>query len=189
MSKSEQIRYYVLRKIKYLYENTDQGAVRGMLANLRHGIGKEPGELPELWGAVFDGIPEELIGTKAPSDAEWAIYTAVTLYAMHQQGNEECVHTDAVSIGKAAAELVKSDDDTERILNRMKLIATAVTPSDLAYHLRGIIQLLKGETVKLDYAELAAELYLFRFPDNANSIRIQWGRDFYRKLNAKENEK
>lgn len=185
LNKAELIRSYVSDKIKYLYQNTEQGSVRGTLANLRHGIGKVPGELPELWGILFDRLPEELCGTGTPSPAEWAVYTAMTLYAMHQQGNEECVHTENISIGGAAAELSHNDDDIVRLLNRMRLIATAVSPEDLSYHLRGLIQLLKGESIKLDYAKLAEELFLFRFPETANRIRIQWGRDFYRVLNVR----
>lgn len=188
MSIHNQIHQYVSQKIAYLRSIANQGAGRGILANLRRGVGKSPGELPELWGVVFDRMPDELFGQEGPSDAEWAVYTALTLYAMHQQGNEENMHTHDVSIGTAAACLVKSEDDTDRILKRLNLIATANTPVDLAYHLRGLIQLLKGESAKLDYARLAKELYLFRYPDAANEIKIAWGRDFYHKINQKEKE-
>ena len=54
---------------------------------LRRGIGKMPGDIPELWNILFDGLPEELMSKVGdPSYAEWSIYTALTLYALHQQG-------------------------------------------------------------------------------------------------------
>ena len=156
-----------------------------MLANMRRGVGKAPGELPELWGLIFDRMPEELLGNQGHSDAEWAVYSALTLYALHQQGSEESVQAADISVGSAAACLVKSEDDTDRILKRLNLVATAVLQADLAYHLRGLIQLLKGESAKLDYARLAKELYLFRYPESANDIKLSWGRDFYRQINHK----
>lgn len=156
-----------------------------MLANMRRGVGKTPGELPELWGLIFDRMPDELLGNQRHSDAEWAVYSALTLYALHQQGSEESVQAADISVGTAAACLVKSEDDTDRILKRLNLVATAVSQNDLAYHLRGLIQLLKGESAKLDYARLAKELYLFRYPESANEIKLSWGRDFYRQINHK----
>lgn len=35
-----------------------------MLAQLRHGIAREPGSLPEIWSITLDGIPEEFSQTR-----------------------------------------------------------------------------------------------------------------------------
>lgn len=94
-----------------------------------------------------------------------------------------------MSIGRAASRLVKNEDDTQRILNRLNLVVTSVSPEDLAYHLRGVVQLLKNEKIPLDYAKLAKELYLFYDQERAGAIKLSWGRDFYRyKSNKKEND-
>lgn len=185
MSRHDLIFRYTASKIAYIESIRTQSAGRAMLANMRRGVGKAPGELPELWGLIFDRMPEELLGNQVHSDAEWAVYSALTLYALHQQGSDENVHASGISIGAAATKLIKSEDDTDRILKRLNLVATAVSQADLAYHLRGLIQLLKGESAKLDYARLAKELYLFRYPDAANEIKLTWGRDFYRQINHK----
>ena len=161
------------------------------MANLRHGIGKRPGEIPELWGMIFDNIPAELMGHNAASNAEWAIYTALTLYALHQQSNDTNMNQKDMSVGRAAARLVKNEDDTKRILNRLNLVVTSVSPEDLAYHLRGVVQLLKSENIPLDYARLAKELYLFYNQEWAGDIKLSWGRDFYSELHKpkeKEND-
>jgi len=184
MSKRDEVYCYVKWKIEYIYSLADQGTGKGMLAILRRGIGKEPGELPELWGMIFEKMPDEIIDVKA----EWAVYTALTLYALHQQGNDENVHADGVSFGTAASALVQNKDETDRILKRLNLVATASSMKDLSYHLRGIIQLLKGSDAKLDYARLAKELYLFRYPEEANRIRLSWAREFYRQYNKNEKE-
>ena len=195
MSKSDQIYEYIFSKIKHIRNISDTGTGREIMANLRHGIGKKPGEMPELWGMIFDGIPAELTGYRKASHAEWAVYTALTLYALHQQGNDAkendtCMNQNDISIGRAAARLVNDEEDIKRILNRLNLVVTAVSPEDLAYHLRGLIQLLKSKKIALDYAKLAKELYLFYHPEYAEEIKLSWGRDFYAelyKLNQKEN--
>ena len=179
MSKSEQVFMYTASKLEYIRSISDTGVGKGLMANLRHGIGKKPGELPELWGMIFDRIPNELTGRKEASYAEWAIYTALTLYALHQQGSDVNMNQKDLSVGRAAANLVKNEDDTKRVLNRLNLVVTAVSPEDLAYHLRGLIQLLKNEDIPLDYARLAKELYRFHNDESASSIKLSWGRDFY----------
>lgn len=72
-----------IRRLQSLSEHPRRAA----LANLRRGVGRAPGELPELWGSFLADMPEEFFGRGgAPSEAEWAVYLALTLYALHQQG-------------------------------------------------------------------------------------------------------
>ena len=68
---------------------------RAWLAELRRGVGHQPGDLPALWGSFLQELPKELWGRETaagecrePSEAEWAVYLALTLYALHQQGEE-----------------------------------------------------------------------------------------------------
>ena len=64
MSDTEKfIRKYVKMRIKSL-ENRDSSTVKARLARLRHGAGKIPGELPELWGEFLAGMPEEFLSRK-----------------------------------------------------------------------------------------------------------------------------
>lgn len=179
MSKSDQVYAYTASKIKYLQSIADTGSGKGFLAELRHGIGKNPGELPSLWCIIFDGMPEELLGKSGSSYAEQAVYTALTLYALHQQGNSESMNRPDISIGKAAYHIAKNEDDEQRIINRLNLVVTAVSADDASRQLRGLVQLLKSESVPLDYALLAKQLYLFNYPDSAAEIKLSWGRDFY----------
>lgn len=187
MSRSDMVYSYTERKIKYLESIADTGAGKGIMAELRRGTGKKVGELPELWGIVFDRMPEELLGKNEPSFAEWAVYTALTLYALHCQGSDESMHKKDISFGSAVSQLVENEDDYQRIINRLNIVATSVTQEDISYHLRGIIQLLKNKGIKLDYARLAKELYLFD-SDYSFKIKLSWARDFYRCRNNKKDE-
>ena len=53
MSKIDDVRNYTYRQIQFLIRQKETSVGKAMLANLRRGIGKTPGELPELWGAFL----------------------------------------------------------------------------------------------------------------------------------------
>lgn len=192
---TQQIYGYTLGKIKYLHGMAGTGSGRGMMAVMRRGVGKYPGEIPELWGMIFNNMPDELFESgeiifpeREASYVEWAVYTALTLYALHQQGNEKLMHSENVSIGKAASMLVKDEDDEERICRRLGLVVTAASPKDLAYHLRGLIRLLSDQAIAIDYARLAKELYLMNYEESSRNVKLAWGRDFYNRKKAKKTE-
>jgi len=163
-----------------------------MLAKLRRGIGKQPGELPELLEVFLEGMPEEMYGKDGkPSYAEWAIYTALTLFALHQQGKDHPMsiagnaekNVAGNSLGAAAGQLVRRDMERESaIKRRFDAIATANDFTELAYHARGLLNLLRAEDIPLDYPRLAEDLYWYQFDEKKNRIRLRWGEDYYRNI-------
>ena len=163
---------------------------RAMLAKLRRGIGKQPGELPELFEILFSDMPAELYGQgDEPSYAEWAIYTALTLFALHQQGKDRPMSVGEKiegkntgnSLGAAVGTLVKQDREREAaIKRRFDAVLTANEFTEFSHHARGLIQLLKAEDITLDYPRLAEDLYWYQFDENRNRIRLRWGEDYYR---------
>ncbi len=74
-------------------------------------------------------------------------YTALTLYALHQQGYDaksQHMHTDeGVSLGKAMYRLAASYDGDpnaeQRVVQKMRMLATSVDVKELSHHLRGIV--------------------------------------------------
>ena len=172
---------------------------RAELAKLRRGIGRQPGDLPELWGAFLQGMPESFQGGgNGPSHEEWAVYLALTLYALHQQSNETtCVDQPGWTLGRAVRRLAEQQarasgqDWTESsVLRRFNALATAEEITEISHHLRGMIQLLRAAKeengcIPLDYAQLAADLYGLqctdpRFAQVPAKVRLQWGQDLYR---------
>lgn len=191
MQIDKEVQRCAYQKLAYLEGMKHEGAQKAQLAKLRRGVGKEPGELPELWGLLFEDVPEELLGRngREASPAEWALYQALTHYALHRQGSESTMQKKDVSLGKAAAQLCESKEDEERILRRFKPLVTAQSREELAGHLRGLVQLLSAKGIGLDYALLAKHLYLFQREETLESVRLTWGRDFYRELDKyKEKE-
>ena len=184
-SMQRQIEDYMRRRLSDFASDPNAGRVRAQLAMLRRGVGRKPGDMPDLWGLLFADMPEEMMSrTAEPTAAEWAAYTALTLYATHQQGteiNRQNMHTcqDAGRLGKAVARLVKNADDRERIARRFNAFATASDMTEAAHHLRGLIQLLRVEEIPLNYIRLAGDLYRFENPEYAPDVRLSWGQDFY----------
>lgn len=170
------------RRIEHLLRHRETGSGKATLANLRRGIGKAPGELPELWGIIFRDMPEELLSQYGnPSPAEWAIYIALTMFALHQQGTAEPVHTEKISLGRAYGKLRKeqTEDEEERLLRRFNQVVTASDLPELSHYLRGMIQLLRTDGIGLDYAQLASDLYLYQSPQTRMRVQMKWGQDFY----------
>jgi CRISPR system Cascade subunit CasB len=83
-------------------------------------------------------------------------------------------------LGIAVRRLVRSDEDEQRIKRRFDAAVTAQSLAEFSYHLRGLVQLLKAADIPLDYPQLTAELFWLQFPDVRDSVRLNWGRDFYR---------
>lgn len=196
MSKKTEIENFVGRKIHILQAEADSGSGKAMLANLRRGIGHEPGELPQLFGILLADMPEDFwsksgIATKE----EWVCYAVLTLYALHQQGYDagsQPMHTDEeVSMGKAMYRLLaafEGDPNAEqRIVQKLRTLATSVDMKELSHHLRGIVQLLKSNGISINYKRLAGDLYEMQFPDGKRQVCLRWGQDFYGGRDKKDN--
>lgn len=182
MGQYEKVKAFTAGKIRRLLDMPD-AASRAALANLRRGIGHAPGELPQIWGEFLADMPEEMQGERDASPAEWAVYTALTMFALHQQGKDkkgDAMNREGVSIGAAANHLMEKEDDRERIARRFYPVATAADMTELAYHLRGLVTLFRAKGIALDYPMLAGDLFLLQTETYADSVKMKWGRDFCR---------
>lgn len=182
-----QIKRLTQQKIERLLRENSWS--RATLAKLRRGIGKQPGELPELFEILFDDMPEGLYSQgDEPSYAEWAIYTSLTLFALHQQGKDRPMSASGKiddknkgnSLGTAVGLLKQDKDRKLAIKKRFDAVLTANEFTEFAHHARGLIQLLKVGDITLDYPRFAADLYQYQFDENKSQIRLRWGEDYYR---------
>jgi CRISPR system Cascade subunit CasB len=204
MNKAERVYAFVAAKIGALQKESPWG--KAMLAKLRRGIGKEPGEMPDIWEVTLGDLPEALMRQGKdedfrPTEAEWAIHTALTLYALHQQGKDQPMSVSGkkegdkiiygASLGKAARQLIKPDKSNEQaVKRRFDAMATAKDLTELSHHARGLIQLMKAADppIRLDYPQFAKDLYFYQFDDARDKIRLRWGQDFYRADAGNEQE-
>lgn len=197
MGRKAEIETFVGRKIYILQAEADLSSGKAMLANLRRGVGREPGELPQLFGILLSDMPEDFWSKSGTATKEeWVCYTALTLYALHQQGYDaksQHMHTDeGVSLGKAMYKLAASYDGDpnaeQRVVQKMRILATSADVKELSHHLRGIVQLLKANGISLNYKRLSGDLYEMQFPDGKRKVCLRWGQDFYGGRDKKDNQ-
>ncbi|YAL82095.1 type I-E CRISPR-associated protein Cse2/CasB [Dermacoccaceae bacterium W4C1] len=159
-----------------------QGPAR--LALLRRADPAEPGADPGVWPITLADCPASLLGDHAaPSAAEQALHAAVCLYAVHQQSLSVPMNVEGPSVGLAVRRLVASRGstiaDANGVRTRFQRVALSPEPSQRIRHLRGLIQLLRGQQVPLDYPRLAGDLMLLDWPRSADQVRLRWARDLY----------
>lgn len=160
----------------------DHSAAVAALAQLRRGAGKLPEDVPELWGMAGTErlYAEQTLSAREAEMAEAALFLAVTLYALHQQSRpEQQMHRSGVELGAAVRRLMPGGALDEPIRRRFVRVGTAGTRHVLAYRLREIITLLRGQSIPLDYALLAQQLYRAQLPDGLRQVRQRWGRSFH----------
>lgn len=105
--KTNEVKACVIRQLRRL-QVLPEPQRRAELAELRRGVGRQPGDLPALWGALLADMPEQLQGSNGPSKAEWAVYTALTLFALHQQGEAGVsMNQPGRTLGGAVRQLAK----------------------------------------------------------------------------------
>ena len=181
---------FVRRRIQLLTENANGSATRATLAKLRRGIGKTPGSIPEIWEVTLKGLPDDLLSKdNTPTIGEWAVHTALTLYALHQQGKDlqkKPMNCENQSLGCAIRRLVKSEEDEPRVKRRFDAAATADNLEEFSHYLKELVQLLKAEEIPLNYPALTKDLYWFQIPETRDSVRLSWGQDFYRIAKSEE---
>jgi len=188
---AKQASAFVTRKIVWLEESKNESAVRAVLAKLRKGIGKKPGSMPELWDVTLGDLPEELLSkSEEPTYGEWAVYTALTLYALHQQGKHlktQSMNKEGVFFGTAIRKLVDHDQsNNDAFTRRFHLAAMSDSFERFSWQLRGLIQLLRAKEIPLGYGAMTEDLFWFQFPDKRDMIRLKWGQDFYRAVKNEE---
>jgi CRISPR system Cascade subunit CasB len=167
------LKEFVFHRIKQL-DKKDDSYSKATSARLRRAVGKQPGETPDIWEITLQGAPS---GVKEQE----IIHTVLTLYALHSQGKNESMNDDKTGFGTAIARLIDPEKGNETaIRRRFNAVSTSADYSELAYHARGLIQLLKAKDIKMDYVRFAYDLLFFQNPDFANNIRLKWGNEFYR---------
>lgn len=194
MHKNKMIRMFVHDKI-YKIAKMNEHSQKAVLANLRRGIGKKPGELPELWGSFLEDIPGDLMSQSGePSKGEWAMYISITMFALHQQGkslSSNNMNCSGISIGAAVRKLIPLGEEPQNssVMKRFNQLITSSSMSEIAYYLRNIVQLLRASDIPLDYETLAEDLYEMQFPESSARVKLRWGQDFYRVKKEESNDK
>jgi len=147
--------------IGYLLNLAKEGKEdRGALADLRSGLGKEPGEMARIHKHVAPHLPEKDYNDR------WYYITA-SLFGLFPR------HRAGYSLGAAFHPLKQTSDSMEA---RFVALLNA-HPDDLDDHLRQVINLLKTNEQPLDWFQLFNDLLQWDRPDGY--VQLKWARDFY----------
>lgn len=152
------------------------------LARLRRAVLAEPGTVPEIWEDTVGFLPDRLRFGVGPSQWEFAVHEAMTLYALHQQSKDAPVHKIGVSLGTAVQKLVPASerDKANPLRTRFQAVSLAQTRAGVTHHLRSLVALLRAAGEPLDYGKLAVDLRQLQDPALAPYVRLRWGRAFAR---------
>lgn len=184
------------RIINKLYGNGEPD--KAVLASLRAAdtIGSKRAQA--VWPVMFSEMSEKDISndsTGRPTYAETAIYTALRCYAIHQQAVEGSVYAQSSSKDKTknpegvtffnALAGLRTNDETKAALNRrMQVLLSSRNIANTVKSITQLTRILKenNRTLKVDYAQLAQDLFFFETSFKmANRICLKWGQQYYRK--------
>lgn len=159
-------------------------SARATLAQLRRGLGKSPGSVPEVWEFTVGLVPRELTWDRdEPSRAEQAAHAALSLYALHQQSMTVPAHVPAVAFGAAVGRLASGEGPSQAALTRRFMaVATAQTIDEVLIHVRGLVTQLKAADRGMDYGRFADDVVGLLTPGREAVVRLAWGRSFYRTI-------
>lgn len=147
------------------------------LAALRHGIGREPGSVPEMW-PYYTTLTEN----GALTQRLRAEHLALTLFAVHQQSQLQPVHRERVGLGTAVLALRRSEKfSPEAVDRRFGAAATATSLNEVAHHVRGLITQIRGLAPQpgLDYTRLFDDLRFLQSPEWRTAVRRRWGAQYF----------
>lgn len=201
MGKTNNIAYNTAKSILIKLDSTrDASSTKALLANMRNSADKDISNNVDALAYVFSNLSygEDDRGGEL-SYMEQAIFTAIQMYAIHQQSNVESVlkfgNNDEnesrekkykANIGDALATL--RSDESESIDKRFNAMITATNFNKLSYHLRQMIKILKSKSdAKVDYAKLAEDFYWFMI-GRKEEVRLSWARSYYKYRKNEEME-
>ena len=203
MGKTNNTAYNTAKSILIKLDSTrDASSTKALLANMRNSADKDISNNVDTLAYVFSNLSYgEDDRYVELSYMEQAIFTAIQMYAIHQQSNVESVlkfgNEDEnesrekkkkykANIGDALATL--RSDESESIDKRFNAMITATNFNKLSYHLRQMIKILKSKSdAKVDYAKLAEDLYWFMM-GRKEEVRLSWARSYYKYRKNEEME-
>ncbi|MBT9168307.1 MAG: CRISPR-associated protein Cse2 [Syntrophomonadaceae bacterium] len=134
---------------------------RGALADLRSGLGREPGEMARVHKHVVPYLPEKRYNDR------W-YYVTATLFGSFPK------HQSNRSLGTAFKPLRTESESMEA-----RFVALLNAHSDYVdEHLRHVVSLLRSNEQPFDWFRLFDDLLQWGHPDG--HVQLRWARDFYR---------
>lgn len=159
------------RFIGYLVRLAADGE-RGRLAALRRGLGKPPGTVAEMFPTVAPWISERTEGQPWLEDS---LFVVASLFALHPVNRACDDERRPWSLG--AAMRVLADSGTSDGPERRLVAMLKCRREELPAHLRGVVSLLAGKQIPIDYVELLRDVRWWGNEDRR--VQRKWARAFW----------
>lgn len=178
-------------------ERNSRAPDRGVLAALRSGSGRAPGEASRMFPIVAPFLTN-LQGANVE-----AMFLTASLFASHPVHAEEIRGTRLRSLGHSLWWATKSEGNPEgkhgsEGVERRLAAALDADPDDLPHHLQGLVSLCESARTPInwyrfmDHVQSLLSRPTERFDPTAqrDHVRMEWARDFWRgpQLNSQNQE-
>jgi CRISPR system Cascade subunit CasB len=176
------------RLVDHLNDLVTKGDL-GALALLRRGLGRAPGDVPEIYAQVLPylEIPVTPNRERRAREEDAALLVA-SLYAQWHQGKARPRAEERVSLGAAFRQLSRQADSGS-IEGRFAAVLKS-SRAGLPDHLRHAIALLRAKDIALDWKLLFRDVAWWDAPDQqaGDSTRRRWARDYWERTWESEAE-
>lgn len=157
------------------YREDQSWAVRALAVMRRDGV-----DSPGVWEQLASLPPALVAHGDQLSRGELAATHALRLFAIHQQARRtQSMHKSGAGLGEALRRIDPDPDPGKAIMRRFHALCASPTVEGCAYHLRGLVQQLRGADLPLDYGRLAGDLWDWHIPRNQSQVRLRWNRGFF----------
>lgn len=176
-----------MRIIERLYNNGDLD--KATLAGLRGAVTITSPKAQKVWPVIMNYLPKEYLSKNGkPTTGEIAVYAAVRFYAIFQQGQDRFVYevsgeqAEGENLFTALAALRKVEEIKKPLDHRVQALLATTNIDSVINSLTHLVEILKGKdkTKKIDYPQLAQNLYKFQMNYHcANEVRLAWGEQYF----------
>ena len=151
------------------------------------------------WPVIMSHLNQKYLSpTGKTTKSETAIFAAVRLFAIQQRGEDQLVYAasyprdqaEGVTIFDVLADMRKNPDDRTRIDGRGKPLLETTNINTVINSLNHLVSMIKGtkRKVKIDYAQLAQELFWFQVSfEQASQVQMAWGQKYFKAIPQKAN--
>ena len=148
-------------------------SARATLAMLRRGLGKEPGDAPEMY---------RFVQPRLAAVEEWderRYYLVASLFAAHQINWPESNTIDPrrANIGASFRRLIKAKPETSNSTQRRFEALLECDREELPSHLRHAVSLLKSGEIWIHWEQLLRDIA--RWDREGKPVQRQWARAFW----------
>ncbi|WEV51051.1 type I-E CRISPR-associated protein Cse2/CasB [Lactobacillus sp. ESL0731] len=195
---------YAIRKItaKIIDRLYDNGNLdKAALASLRSAATITSQRAQNVWPLLMKYLPEQFLSKNGePTIGEIAVFAAIRLYAIQQQGKDELVcgdstkkkakdnaEADGVSLFTALSKLRANEDVRVALDRRIQPLLATNNIASVINSLTHLVEIQKAtnQAVKIDYPLLAQDLYDFQTNyHRAGNVRLSWGQQYFRVTNS-----